>query len=142
MHVVEAVERANRIARVDARAAPQPHADDVSLLIAPEAEAVACKWPIILIAPNAKVNVTDQRQTQPFARTADSFDGERARDASTENRTHRFAITARNVQAIMKPGVMLRLAFASDLAQSACDFAPRGGRIERPARRNGGANFA
>src|SRR6185436_678144 len=103
MHMVKAIECANRIARVDARAAPQPHANHMPLFIAPKAEAVAREWAIILIAPDADVNVADEGQAQPFTCAPDAINGQRTRDALGENRARRFAITAGNVQAIMKP---------------------------------------
>src|SRR5581483_9095468 len=98
MDVIQAIERANRIACFNAGPAAHAHTHYPARFIMPEADAFHPERPVILIAPDSDVNVADHRQPQSFARAADGFNRERTRNTLSVNRAHGFAVGPGDVE--------------------------------------------
>src|SRR5262249_61210003 len=101
VNMIQPVERADRVAGLDARSAPDANADDLSLVVAAKSDCAAreiVERLIVMISSDAQVNIADQRQPQSFAPPARVFHSERKGDAFGGNRERSFAVSFGNVQ--------------------------------------------
>src|SRR5262249_56216526 len=120
--MIQPVERADRVAGLDARSTPDANADDLSLVVAAKSDGAAreiVERLIVMISSDAQGNIADQRQPQSFAPPARVFHSERQGDAFGENRARRFAVSSGNVQPVVEPRVAIRKPLPPHLTQPA-----------------------
>jgi hypothetical protein len=144
MNMVKSIERADRIAGIDARASAYSHTCHLAHVIATETKTPAleaAKHSLICITPHSDMNVTEQRQPQPLAQPTSALYCERPRDALAVNSMYCFAVSAGKINAAVKPGIVIGENLAADFTKRAGELAGYCGRIVRPPRGNGGTNL-
>src|SRR5215467_15716662 len=100
MDVIQAVERADRVAGVDPRSAPHADAVDPPLLVVAKSDRAVGETAsglVVSVAAHSQMDVTDERQSQSFAPAARALDRDRPCDSFGEDRARGLAVSPGNV---------------------------------------------